>query len=194
MQIAGDQYAIPAYQYQNGFIPPYSNYVTFGYTISSATPASFSLVNNACSPPASCPSSLSTSVYEWSTNTALVQQYNLQITNTGSSAIANANVLISFSSGSYVSNSWNLAPSTTSPGASSATLTCSLWNMAPGQTSSSCGYPLFSSSPLWLPFFPPSLLPSSPPPSSPPLLPSSSLFFDYMEDSSLQLQEELKDL
>lgn len=143
-KVAGSSnlYTVPDYQYTNGVLPAGSSSVTFGYTINSANPATLNLKNNACVPK-ECPVRVTpTLTSSWASGSNTFRQYQLSVSNTSPSTLANVNVQINFSGNSYVSSSWNLSPSTSVAGASSQTFTCNVNNLQSGGSSNSCGYTL----------------------------------------------------
>lgn len=146
---SSDLYTFPSWRYQNGAIPANSNSVTFGYTVSNNRPASFRLNNNACTPSNNCNLDVNALLgNSWQSNGLNYQSVQLSIKNNGPSAAANAKVLMNFYGNSFISSSYNIAPSTSAQGESSKNFTCSLWNLQQGQTSTSCGYTLASPSQL----------------------------------------------
>jgi len=138
-QGSGKTYTIPSWQYQNGVIPANSNAVSFGYTISSASPAKFRLNNNACSVPSCNLEVIAVERGSWQSGNTINKQFDFQVRNTAASAAANVKIQLTFQSGTYVSSSWNIAPSTSAPGQASEQFTLTLWNLAPGSTTTSNG-------------------------------------------------------
>lgn len=133
-------YTIPAWQYVDGAIPAGSTRVTFGYTISSATKATFELNNYACTPK-SCPLAITPKVANtWTSGSTRYQDVKLEVQNTGNSPAANVKLQFDFYGGAWLSSSYNLAPNTHNAAELSKNFTCSLWNLQPGQKSSGCGY------------------------------------------------------
>jgi len=139
-KVSNNLYSIPEYQYTNGAIAAGSSSVTFGYTISSASAATFKLNNNACVPKACSLSVTPTVQSSWTSGQYKYQRVTLNVQNLSSTKASSVTVAIAFGGNSYISDGSNISPSSSTAGKPQENFTCSLFNLAAGSTSTSCGY------------------------------------------------------